>query len=245
MEEKLPVHKFHWTDDSIKRFWNTMYQYPNAIGIAGVHGKIMVRQIKKKIPLENKNILDFGVGHGYLLNEVLNQTKKARTAGYDYSATAVNHTKERFKSEKRFIKAYSPDDYSDAKGLYDVVIMTEVLEHITDENMQETFNIINVFLREKGFLVITVPNKEDVEAKHVFCPECGCLFHPVQHQKGYTLESLQILLNQYGFIPLSVKPVSFGEKIDLKSFFKEVYLCLKPDKKSNILGIFIKQTNNI
>jgi hypothetical protein len=50
-----------------------------------------------------------------------------------------------------------------------------------------------------GYLFVTTPNNENLEASTVFCPECGAVFHRYQHLRSFTIESLEELMRSHGF----------------------------------------------
>jgi len=69
-------------------------------------------------------------------------------------------------------------------------LLVEVMEHLTPDQTVVTYAEISRILRPGGHLIITVPNAEDLEANSVACPECGCVFHRMQHLQRFTAESL-------------------------------------------------------
>ncbi len=51
---------------------------------------------------------------------------------------------------------------------------------------------------------MTVPNEEDLQANAVACPDCGCIFHRMQHVQRFNCESLSEWLVGVGFEPVFV-----------------------------------------
>ena len=47
-------------------------------------------------------------------------------------------------------------------------------------------------------MVIT-DNEEDLEKSKILCPECGCIFHKVQHISSWTRTSLSSVMKDSGF----------------------------------------------
>lgn len=60
---------------------------------------------------------------------------------------------------------------------FDTVFCTELLEHLCDKNLENGLKEIRRVLSERGYLIITVPYKEKLEAQMVLCPKCGARFH--------------------------------------------------------------------
>ena len=92
------------------------------------------------------------------------------------------------------------------------VFLIEVMEHLTPELMAATYAELSRVLRPGGHLIITVPNDENLDANSVACPECGCVFHRMQHLQRYTAESLAQRLTAAGF------EVVFAAGVSLKYF---------------------------
>ena len=77
---------------------------------------------------------------------------------------------------------------------FDVVIMTEVLEHLDDQVLQATLHEVCRVLRDGGRLIGTVPADETLAEGMVLCPHCGESFHRWGHVQSFTRERLLTLL---------------------------------------------------
>lgn len=82
---------------------------------------------------------------------------------------------------------------------YDFAWMIEVVEHLQDAELQESIELARHALKPGGYLVITTPNREDIEAMERICPDCGAIFHPKQHVRSWSRESLARYLEEKGF----------------------------------------------
>jgi len=80
--------------------------------------------------------------------------------------------------------------------------------------------------------VITVDNDENMDANMVHCPDCGCVFHRIQHLRKFTPESMAELMSRIGFRTLYSGATNFWQykdniplkrKIFLKLFHKLIY----------------------
>ena len=69
-----------------------------------------------------------------------------------------------------------------------------------DSHLDVTLQELRRILKPRtGYLFLTTPNNENLEASTVFCPECGAVFHHYQHLRSFTVDSLQELMHSHGF----------------------------------------------
>ncbi len=154
--------------------------------------KIISKLIKKN-NLSGK-LLDAGCGTGHILYIILRENKNRfeLAEGIDFSVEAC-----RSASKLLGIKTSPCDlrDTSQIKGKYDVVICSEVIEHIGDDRrvLLNLFNLLN----ETGKLIITVPYLRKNWGK--FDEISG-------HVRRYDKDELENKLKQAGFTILD----SFG-----------------------------------
>lgn len=131
-------------------------------------GKILEPRLAKivtKIPNpRGMRILDVGCGRGELVYWALRNGAK-EALGIDYSKEAIKLAKEarkkwpkRYQKTARFIHQDAKDMYF--KKPFDAVLMTEVLEHLYEEEQIEILKNIHKILKDTGFLFIhTAPSK--------------------------------------------------------------------------------------
>lgn len=113
---------YHWKQMrcSLKRF--------NA-GLAGRYE--MAEQILRKHLLDfpANRILDIGCGDGYFTNILADVFSGAEVLGFDFSVTGIGYAKEM--SRHPGIK-FSVGDAFDSPGLFDLIVVTDVIEHVPD-----------------------------------------------------------------------------------------------------------------
>lgn len=133
-------------------------------------------------------ILEIGSGLGYL-------TYALRKDGYDIqgldiSNEAVNAAKEKFGN---FYLCHDLLDFGDQnKESYDVVIMTEVIEHL---NSPHDFIVaMKKLLRSKGTCILTTPNKSFYPANIDWFTDA-----PPVHCWWLSEKSIEYLANSYNF----------------------------------------------
>jgi SAM-dependent methyltransferase len=83
-------------------------------------------------------------------------------------------------------------------GSVDVVIMTEVLEHLAESALSDTLGEVCRVLAPGGRFLGTVPYAEDLDRGNVFCPHCQQVFHQRGHLQSFTCARLETLLETQG-----------------------------------------------
>ena len=206
-------HAVEWTPERIERFWNFYSQNAaaHASYFSGRFGRAILHLVRRHVSLSGP-VVDLGCGPGYLVEELLCQGLACKAI--DSSAEAVERVRDRFAGRPRFLGAAvgTLDPVPLADGEAGAVFLIEVLEHLGSEFATKALAETRRVLRSGGHLVITVPNEEDLSANAVACPDCGCVFHRMQHVQSFTSRSLAGVLSAAGF------EVVFVEGLNLKHF---------------------------
>ncbi len=136
-------------------------------------------------------ILNIGVGCGGLEKILLDKGCKVSTL--DPSQQAIDKIRESLHLGQNAKVGYSQDiPFGD--NVFDCVVMTEVLEHLSDEILATTLDEVWRVLRPKGLFLGTVPANEDLLSGEVVCPYCGKVFHKWGHVQSFDEERLRKLL---------------------------------------------------
>lgn len=231
-------HDIEWDDEKIARIWdyysaNDSYK-SQYFGLQV--GKYVVEEALKHIG-KFESLLDFSCGTGELLKHFIeNASASQKFYGCDVSEKSIAQVNERFKSNSNFVSAVSLDNIDNiAQKQFDVIVSTEVIEHLSDENLSNLMGKCHQLLKPGGKLVLTTPNNEDLEASKILCPECGCTFHRWQHERIFTKESLKSTVESYSFRTNVVKEMFWTSKLMRLIFF------FKPQPKTSLFYVGSKQ----
>lgn len=125
---------------------------------------LMIDYIKSKISnLPSSNILDFGCGDGRLLFE-LKSDKENKYFGYEISKRA-NMLFNGFNPEIKLINELQDLNYYN--DFFDVIIFSEVIEHIPNNQVKLNTEAIFSILKKNGLLIVTAPHENvPVHKKH-------------------------------------------------------------------------------
>ncbi len=158
--------------------------------------------VKKYIPLKTGDkILEIGFWDWYLLN-------KLASNGYDViwqdlSDINIEQTKKQRKNDK--IKFKLGDDswkiLVDDESL-DWFIASEVLEHMSDEELQTCVSEIYRCLKSEWYAFISFPCRENLDNRTCICPECWAVFHKVWHKQRRDREKIDKVFKKFKIIKI-------------------------------------------
>ena len=154
--------------------------------------KIMFRYKLKNLKNhinKNKTVLDYGSGDGRFA-EYLNQLQ-IKTMTYDPLVKKLDESE--------------PNSYQTPENQIDTIMMWHVIEHIPD--LDSSIKAIYNSIKNKGSLVIAVPNIDSFDSKHY--KECWAGFDVPRHLYHFNHESLINFIEKQGFIYNYRKPLIF------------------------------------
>ncbi len=137
-----------------------------------------LQQIKSLIPSGVKTILDCGCGGGNLGNLLKDDYD---VHGCDIAETPLKRCK--FPTARCPITKLPFDNHS-----FDLVISSEVLEHILPGEYEQACGEIERVARK--WIIVTVPNREDLDSVRQQCPHCGTIFHDAWHVRSMDEKTL-------------------------------------------------------
>ena len=206
------------------------------------------RLVEKATSLKTGHILDVGTGTGFFLNEM-------KGNGWQVTGTEKSSDVRDFAKKEFNLDNLPSEELFTLKDIsFDVITLWHVLEHIhlLNENM-ETFKRL---LKEKGKLIIAVPNHDSFDAKHnkaywaaYDVPRHIWHFAPKQMKQlgkkhGFKLSSLHTM----PFDSFYVAMLSEKYKKSKLALFKGIYYgkiswlnsILNPEKCSSVIYVLEK-----
>lgn len=178
--------------------------------------------LKQIVPNKKESkILEIGSGLGYLTYAL--RKEKYDIVGLDISKEAVNNANTSFGNyfiaEDLFV--YNKTH----KEEFDIVILTEVIEHV--ENPIEFLKAIEALLKKNGKVIMTTPNKSIAPLDVVWSSEL-----PPIHHWWFSEESIKYMAGElkfdYSFVDFSgfhkIKPKTFNVKKARRNEFDRAIL---------------------
>jgi len=218
-------HQIAWTHEKISRYWDYISKNPSLSHqyFGKLFGKHVASLINKEIGFKNTpRILDLSCGRGDLLNYCLKYfNSKHLFAGTDFSHENIEAINARFLQNKQFsgseLLTRYPSQMCD--GIFDLIINTEVIEHLNDDDLDSMLTEMSRLLSSNGILFVTTRLDENLDLESIQCPDCGGVFHRWQHVRSWTAEKLEQKFNQYGFAKIIIKKDKFASSLKFRIAF--------------------------
>jgi SAM-dependent methyltransferase len=133
---------------------------------------------REMIPDGVRTVLDVGCGDGALTNPL---AEDYDVTGADLSQTALSHVR------TKTVLA-SATDLPFADGAFDLVLCSQVLEHLEDADYRRALSELRRVASRS--VLISVPFQEDLALRTVRCPACRHHHHVWGHLRRFSAESL-------------------------------------------------------
>jgi ubiquinone/menaquinone biosynthesis C-methylase UbiE len=161
----------------IEDFWNH-----NLMENSEDHTRVI--QLINHIPADVETILEVGCGNGAIVNTLRDTGKYSRIVGIDLSETALKYVK---------VEKYvgNINNLNFLENEFDCVIASEVIEHLTQSDFKKGLEEIQRV--SKKYVIISVPNEDNLEKDLKMCPLCKCWFNPDYHMRSFSIKDTQNL----------------------------------------------------
>ncbi|MFX0197404.1 MAG: class I SAM-dependent methyltransferase [Candidatus Hodarchaeota archaeon] len=114
-----------------------------------------IRRMLERIQVSEPQILEIGCGLGHISNEL---SRFGSVEAIDLSLEAVRIARKLYPHVK-----FSRGDvfeYDFSNSTYDIIVSSEVIEHVSIENRNSFVRILSERLKPNGWLILTTPNRE-------------------------------------------------------------------------------------
>lgn len=175
--------------DSKKGILNTVYQWVKSYMLSQKLN--WIKEFKG-----TGMLLDIGAGTGDFLAE-------AKKRGWEVQGTEPSSLARKLASSKGIF--LEPEDYRFEAGIFDVITMWHVLEHVSD--LEQQIKELERMLKPGGLLVIAVPNYKSHDAK-VYA-EFWAGYDVPRHLWHFSRKSIKELFIEKGFSLMVERPLKF------------------------------------
>jgi len=212
-------HEASWTREKVGRFWDSMSRRYGCEYFSEMVGDSLIGYVQSKVGGLDGLIMDFGCGPGFLLAKLA--SRNIICEGVDFSKDSVDATARRLDGIESFRGVAAVDGIPThlEADRYSLVFFVETVEHLLESDIAATIAELNRILRPGGHVVITTPNREQLDEMSVTCPDCGCVFHRMQHMTSWTAASLSQVSEQAGFeTVIAVETMLYYQKTRTRRF---------------------------
>jgi cyclopropane fatty-acyl-phospholipid synthase-like methyltransferase len=152
---------------------------------------------------QGRTLLNIGCGSGYL--EQFAKQMSWQVLSVDPDAQSVD----RLKPMGIDARCGMIESLPVASESVNVVVSTEVFEHLMAETMDAGLKEIQRVLARGGALIGTVPYRERMADNEAYCPHCKMAFHRWGHHQSFDESSMRAALEKY-FAIRKVGPIFFA-----------------------------------
>jgi SAM-dependent methyltransferase len=144
-----------------------------------------IGMLRSMIPPDVATILDLGCGNGLITNALADGY---RVVGLDWSLSALSLVRVPRICARAGALPVRP-------RCVDLLLCSELLEHLLEDEFQRAIG--EILRLGPRYLLLTVPNEENLMRNALRCPECGMVFNASHHQRSFDLERLTSLFPAY------------------------------------------------
>lgn len=152
--------------------------------------RILASRIKKK---ETK-ILNIGIGNGFLEKILFDHGKSVYCL--DPSETAITNICSSLGLSPDHAKVGYSQKIPFAANFFDVVIMSELIEHLDDDTLRKSLTEAARVLKPGGRLIGTTPANEKLDVNKCVCPACNEIFHRWGHTQSFDDVEIRKIFNK-------------------------------------------------
>jgi SAM-dependent methyltransferase len=181
-----------------------------------------IRDTIEMIPPDVQSILDVGCGNGAFINILANKYK--RVVGLDLSHHALKYVKGHKVQSDVAKPSFKP-------ASFDLVTCLEVLEHLSQEEFENA--LYGLLELASKYIIITVPNNENLRGNVVMCPKCYCRFNPAFHVRSFSEKSLHQLLENC--VTIQIKEIGPRIRVYQKTISDLFRLFKTPSIPANVM----------
>ena len=175
-----------------RTYYDTEYQ----AGLShedSAHHALRHDYVLRHIPHDANDLLDVGCGDAVATNRL---PQRGRVVGVDFSVVALSRA-------QTLAVCASLDALCFPDASFDLVLATEVLEHLTTPVLDHAVREMARVARK--YCIISVPNRERLRFARVTCPMCTSSLHVWGHLQSYTPDRLATLIP--GFKAVTIEEV--------------------------------------
>jgi SAM-dependent methyltransferase len=200
------INYLEWTENLVTEFWNGAEKLGIETISFGHLAKRSVHWIIARHLTPGGRHLDYGAGNGELAAYLIDK-------GFPFAID--DPAGDRIAAAQKFLspgKTFLPFDPRKS-GQFDIVTCFEVIEHVLDHLLDDFIATLARHVKPGGKLILTCPNKENLNNGMVYCPISKLAFHRWQHMRSIDLEWVHTKFEPYGFSKILGYQLDFNDEL--------------------------------
>lgn len=172
-----------------RNLWH-YYQNQDQQSFAGASARLdhLLRRANRLKMISRPRVLNIGAGNGYL------ERKASAWRWMMFSLDPDAQTMHALSADGIHTVSGRIETMPFGNGQFDFVIASEIFEHLSAEGLLHGIEQIERVLAHGGWLLGTVPYRENLRLNRVICPCCGMVFHRWGHQLCFSRRDVRKLL---------------------------------------------------
>jgi ubiquinone/menaquinone biosynthesis C-methylase UbiE len=150
-----------------------------------------IRSISAEVGSSAPSVLEVGCGDGSALEVIGFGDGDRLCVGIDLHLAALQSARDSL-APAVHLSVADATALPFASRSFSTVVCAEVLEHLPTEARKRALAELSRVARER--VVISVPNRERLQRRHITCPACASTFHLFGHAARFTVEALRNLV---------------------------------------------------
>jgi len=162
----------------------------------------LVKKYNNKLKI---NILNIGSGNGYF-------EKLCSDAGWNIHTLDIDkNAKEKLSKYGVNVHISSIELIPVSDSFFDFVVCSEVLEHLTDNQLKDSLPELYRVTKKNGYIIGTVPNNEKLFENVTVCPNCDYKYHRWGHWQSFTQTHIRKIFYEINFKKIKTKICVFKD----------------------------------
>jgi SAM-dependent methyltransferase len=177
--------------DQLKIWSYFQNEAPSARNHARGRLEFIARSVRRNTRAQAR-VLNVGIGNGQFEETALKL--ELDVFSLDPDEPSIVRLRDRLALKEKARVGFIEDIPFEAE-MFDAVVVSEVLEHLSDGVLQKALREIHRVLATGGLILGTVPAREPLAEQMVVCPHCGEKFHRWGHVQSFSEDDLKKLLS--------------------------------------------------